>query len=871
MTRLRRPDVAGDFVARPRLTKLLQRGREGALTLVCAPAGYGKTTLVSNFVSALDTPVAWVSLEERDDSLQNFVRGITAAIGRAFPDACPRIDELLGSEAAPAEVAARLADELDELDSDLLLVLDELECVNSRPVHDFLVALLEYPPRPLHMIATTRHDPPWPLATLRARGHLCDVRQDVLAFRDDEARTFIERASGHVLSDALLKRVLERTEGWPAAVRMLALALRGTPDPGELAARLPIGVARVEEYLAAEVLAGQPAALRDRLIRTSLFDRVHADLCDAVCGHTDVAADGSAGLDHVVATNLFVTLDGGGWLRFHPLLREHLMHELRVSVAPDEIKALHDSARDWFDANDHIEEAIEPALLGTHPASAIAVLVRHRLALMNADRWYEISDWVRRIRAAVGADDVMLRLLDAWGSVPLHELPSHLADIERELADSPPAATSVSALQGEVLTLRGMALGERSRHADAVRVATHALDLLPADASGARATAHFVRAVNAQAAGDTPLARRTIDAALREQASRPSAALATVLGAAALLEWHAADLPALLRAVAVAESRCDRTAAGETLDALRAQAGLAHYHRGELAEAEARLRGVATIVYPTAIAGLVRTLEACGRSAEADGVLTHFRAVAAGARDTTIAHWAEATRAELDLRRGDVGAALRWAEDQKDDDLRIKPTARTGGVVVAAILIRAGGATAHARAERVLDRLREEAAGARRLPPLAEVLAVHASLDAARGDEPAALTHLAEALQITRRGGMIRTYLDLTPNIVPLLTHPAIPDELRAHAGRIEAAAGATSTVVTGRVPQALATDLTNREEDVLELLAERLTNKEIAKRLHVAAETVKRHLGNVYEKLHVHGRREAVAKARALGLLPPR
>ncbi len=868
--KLRSPPVAADHVRRPRLSDVLARGIQGPLTLICAPAGYGKTSLACDFVGELSAPVAWVSLDEEDATLSTFARVIVAALRTAIPGVFPEIDAVLAAAPGPAEFAARLADELDELETDVVLVLDEFERATDATVHEFLAALLEYPPRPLHLVVTTRHDPPWPLTTLRVRGLLREIRQADLRFTDAEARAFVERASGLRLGDGALTRLVARTEGWPAAVRMIALVLRGAPRADGLLSRLPRGIARVEEYLADEVLSELPDAVRRHLLRAALVARMHADLCDALAAPDDGGLDGAAFLEYLRRRNLFIVEDDGAWLRIHPLLREHLEHVLSRSTSAQEIAAVHDRARDWLDARGHVREAIAHALRSSRPASAADVLVRHRVALMNADRQPDIDAWVAEIRSETGADGPLLQLLDAWGRLPMAELPAVLDEIDGKLGDLPLPASERSAIRGEVHALRSFARVHANDFEDGAHHARLALELIPREATAARAVVTLTSATSAQAAGDLGAARRVIQEGIAEHARDRGVAAASVYLAATLVEWNEGLFSEAITSAARAKEQCDPGRAANTLVLTRTQAGIAHYRRNELREAETILRRDDIGAFPFSRLTLARTLEALALRDEADEVVRRTVADAAGKRATDLDVQARAVRAELALRRGDVTRALAWAEGVPDDSLRATSTLRPAGVVLAAVLAAAGDEGSLARAAHVLDRLEDEAARARRMPILAEVLAVRAAVAACRKDDAATLSALANALAHTRRGGMIRSYLDLAPSVIPLLSHPEIPGDLRAHARLIDAAGDATARRPTEFSPQVLASDLTNREEDVLELLAERLTNKEIGRRLHIASETVKRHLCNVYEKLHVHGRREAVAKARALGLLPP-
>ena len=870
-TRLRPPVVATDLVPRTRPRDALADGLARPLTLVCAPAGYGKTSLVSAHVGAIDTPVAWLTLEDSDATPRRLARLIAAAVGHAIPDAFADLDSRLQSRSDPRELASWLADELDEVETELVLVLDELERVSDGDAHSLLTALIEYLPQPLHLVVITRHDPPWPLASLRAHGSLREIRQADLAFRPGEVRLFVEGATGLVLDDDAVARIHERTEGWPAAVRMIVLGLGDATAPDELLMRLPRGVAHVEEFLAEAVLARQPEDVRSLLMRTALVERVDADLVDVLRGEDAGGLDGRALLEHLRRHNLFVSEDDGESVRLHALFREFLGHALRQATTEEEIRVLHDRARDGLEAQGDIDEAIDHALRGTRPESAVDVLARHRVALMNAERLEDIASWARHVRAATGSNALVLKLIDASTVLPVSELPAALDDIEEALEGSAFDPDERAAIHGEVHALRALDRGAACAFEEAAEHAEAALRQLPASATQARGAAWFACAVNAQKSGDDDGALAAAATCREEFSGSGGRALAAALAIEPVIRWRQGRLMQMVTGCDSVLAHAALQEAPNTARTLRVLAGLGHYLRNELEDAERCLRGPGRRAFPGSELVLARTLHASGRCAEADDIVASVLRAATVGHAGGDARQVLAARAELALRRGDVASAIEWADSVASEAAAAHPMQRPPGIVQAAVLVAAADDARLARADAVLDRVLDRARRRRLVPVVAEACAVRAAAAAARRDDPATVHALSRALELTQRGGAVRTYLDLAPGVLPYLEHPDLPSALRVHARVVAEAiagnAGRPRTVMR----RVLAEDLTNREEDVLELLADRLTNKEIAQQLHIAPETVKRHLGNVYGKLHVHGRREAVAKARALGLIPPR
>jgi LuxR family maltose regulon positive regulatory protein len=378
-TKLYRPRITADLVPRPRLLEHLEERRGRPLTLVVAPAGFGKTTLVSSWLEACECPSAWLTLDENDNDLGLFLSYLLAAIQSIFPDACHDTQAMLKAATLPPipVIAGTLINELDQLQDPSILVLDDYYLIQNMAIHDLLSEVLRYPPPALHLVLASRGDPLLPLTTLRARSQITEIRAPELRFTKSETAAFLEQQLGTPADDRAVNALMEQLEGWVTGLRLLALSLRHRGTANLTPDHLRGSVTYVTDYLMAEVLDGQPRVIRDCLLRTSILDRFCAPLVEAVsCGKDDrrglgkiqapdgfegsVAAktngqdlDGGAFLEWLETDNLFVTRldDQHEWYRYHPLFRELLRDQLKKSLDAGGVAALHQRASTWYVQN----------------------------------------------------------------------------------------------------------------------------------------------------------------------------------------------------------------------------------------------------------------------------------------------------------------------------------------------------------------------------------------------------------------------------------------------------------------------------------------------------------------------------------------
>ncbi len=344
-TKLYRPSVASDFVYREGLDALLDESSDHPLTLVSAPAGYGKSTVVSHWIETRDGLNAWLTLDGVDNDVGMFLSYIVAAVQTVLPEACTDTRLLLKEEILPPLplLAGCLGNDLDALEESLVLVLDDYHHIDQPGVHELMNHLLKHPPDPLQLVIITRRDPPLLLGALRVHNNLTEVRVRDLMFTRSETKVFLEQATGQTFSGAATDHLQQMTEGWVAGLRLAVLALQHHSDADAYLLGFDCNVGGVRDYLVEEVLARQPPGAADRMCKISILNRFCAPLCEAVgaasAGGDQDQIDGSGFIDWLKDSGLFcVSLDEQDeWCRYHHLFRELLQHRLERRFTPDEI------------------------------------------------------------------------------------------------------------------------------------------------------------------------------------------------------------------------------------------------------------------------------------------------------------------------------------------------------------------------------------------------------------------------------------------------------------------------------------------------------------------------------------------------------
>jgi LuxR family maltose regulon positive regulatory protein len=917
-TKLHRPRVTADLVHRPRLKKLLNDGLDRPLILVAAPAGFGKSTLVSAWLAGNDDrrtmndeartagssgippssfivprfPHAWISLDETDNDLGMFLGYVVAAVQTLFPDALPETQSLLTGMRLPAVgvVARSLLNELDNLGRDFILVLDDYHLIRAQPVHELLGLLLRHAPQALHLVISTRLEPQLPLGVMRARHQVAEIRAQDLRFSTAEIAAFAERAQEAPLAEDALAVLAEKTEGWAAGLRFAILTLRHGGDVDSQLAQLQADNRYVIGYLLSEVLSQLPPAIRSFLLKTAILDQVCGPLGEAVIGPDDPECRPQEFLAWLEQAAMFtVALDARGeWYRYHQLFQELLRDQLARQVRADEIATLHARANAWYARQGALEKALQHALLGNDTSAAVRLLAEQRHALMDSEQWQLHERLLRMFTAETIAEHPDLILMEAWvaslgwsDSARILELLDRAESLLVQMPDRPEPAVR---LRGEIDSLRSVVAYEAaSDPATVLALARRALATTPSAWYVVRAVAWLRLAAAHQMAGRLDQAYAALAEGQLEDVAQNGAVRARVAGSRCFIEWMAGDLHALPQGAA------HMLAVGETYQR-RESLGWAHYFLGcaayqhnDLAAAEAHVRVVEEIRY------LGRPLvhlqsafidasihQARGQSGEAQRKIELAFDFLAETRSERLLPLAQAFQAELAVRQGDAGAARHWATTIGPYlPLTAMPFFYAPQLTLPKVLLAQDTPASREQAAAALDRLHAFVTATHNTRFTIEVLALQALLHDAQGDEQAALARLQQALVLAEPGGFIRLFADLGPRLASLLSRLRQTGVLPGYTGQILQACSESAPAAPHPPATAaslglmeLVEPLTDRELEVLALLAQRLTAKEIAQTLVISPLTVKRHASNIYSKLQVNGRREAIAKAASLGLL---
>lgn len=888
---------------------MLDRSLSGPLTLISAAAGFGKTTLVSEWTDRLSAgnppamPVAWVSLDESDSDLELFLLYFVTAIRTVFPTACAETLVLLQSLRVldPKPLLISLSNELEQLPARMVLVLDDYHAIRGEAVHDFLSELIRHWPQPLHLVVISRSNPPLSLAQLRATGRVTVISTRELRFTPEETAAFFDKVLAVPLSPVAVAALDQHIEGWIAGLRLVSLSLRTATDVETEVISLTGTSAEITDYMVDQVVSQQPPAILTFLMVTSILDRFCAPLCERLIkvvgaaerGITDCDIDAS--IRWLERANLFmVPLDNHReWFRYHHLFRDLLQRRLLAEVGPVQVTELHRTAAAWLAEHGLIDAALHHALAIGDLDLTAALMAGELCAVLNREDRSTMERWLRLLPDDFVNRQPWLLVMRAFALQFSWQLPSaaKLAGRIETLLDEGGAAMAtmgdLAVLHGLIAVLRGQETFTLTCNAArAIEYCELALTLMPEAWRYTRGGAYVYLGLGMRARGHGDAAQRILIDEYESVKSKTDAYALRILFTVCLIAIEDGHLE---QAKQVGDVILKHVAPGQ----LMVVQGWTHYSLGVVTYAwndlDAAARHFQALVdnryavhtqsARNGMVGLARVHLAKGETAAAWHIAELYSQLDLD-RLGQIGDEVRSLRAEIEYWRGEKEKAFRWADSYTaQPPARLMTYLQDPHMAKARILLARGAETDVQAALEILDELYEIATSIFSIRFQIEILALRAVTLERQGRVAAALAALQEAVSLAQHGGFVRVFVDLGPRMQAMLLRLAqqgragqmIRSILAAFPAPQQKSINGAGASETRTANAGLIEPLTTRELEVLALLSLRLSDREIADRLVISTTTVKRHTANLYGKLGVTGRRDAVVKAEALGLLAGR
>jgi len=886
-TKLHRPSLPRDLVERPRLTSLLDCPPQRPLTLVSAPAGYGKSTLISCWVEvakAQECPVAWISLDKHDNDPAVFLNYIVAAIQSLFPDSCSNILRVLQAPdlPSPATLAAVLINDLNHLPRVFSLVLDDYHLLHHVEVLEMMRLVVEHSHPNMNLIIVSRTDPFLPLPRLRLAQQLLELREHDLRFSDGEARVLLQMRGSRKLDEKAVSELNRHVEGWVAGLCLETMSLQLSQEVSLLAKDLH-GETKdfVAEYLFNEVMVKQSPEIQQLLLRSAFVERFCADLCDELV-NSDAGKPAQALIDEIKQSNLFVvSLDAAeGWYRYHHLFQQLLQRRAYHELGKEEIRDLVNRAGGWFAQQGLVKEALNCFLAANNLPAATSLIEENSRNLLNILERRELENWLELLPDDIVWQRPRLLVAKAWllyRHWRLKPLAGILAQLEHSLTQNRTNLTTSEHqfLAGQMNALQSATFFQADEPQKSKVAAEQAMFYLPTTEQGALGTAlgYWGASLQAQGEGETAVSR--LQQAIDDPAPLGPALIQLYL-ALSFIHWTSGNLVAMKqtaeRFIVLSEKLRQATAPACWVS------GIYHYERNQLDAAQQKFEETVALHYSTNFVAacdswlaLARICQERRDFAQAQTHLDAVRAETLRLENRDLLPVIDAVQAYQWLLQGDTDAALRWAlafDPERSPEwtlLTFMPHLFWVRIFVA------HGPAPELRIvqQSLLSKITH--AQEHQFTRFALQLLTHLALVQLKlGDRDQALRSLEKALRLAQPGGFIRSIVDADPAIKPLLEQlygkgfvPHYLEQLTvafSENGRTEAPQSAPV--------QEMATLLTLREKEILQMMQDGLNNTEIAQGLVISVHTVKRHASNIYRKLDVENRRQAVYKAQQTGIL---
>jgi LuxR family maltose regulon positive regulatory protein len=887
-TKLYQPGISKHVIPRTRLLDLLDSGCWRPMTLVSAPVGYGKSTLVSQWLSHIDRkyPSSWLSLDEHDNDLRMFLIYLVAAIQKLFPKALEETSLLLKAIILPPlpVLVRTLVNELEKAPQRFILALDNYHNINEDSIHELLIEFLLHPPKSIHLVLISRTDPPFELLKLQASQRISIVRAQALNFTVSETMAYMQEIIDTPVDEQIARNLTQRTEGWVTGLHLITLSIHDSASLTSISKSM-LGEQQTLDYLAAEALSRQPDDIQAWLLKTSILDHFCADLCQAVCKTNEddptVGLGGEDFIQWLTQSNLFVmSLDSGGkWYRYHHLFQELLLNHLRDAVDSETITSMHMKASHWFAEHNRIEEAIQHARMAGDLKSAAEIIEQNRQTILEIDQWFLLKKWLSLLPEPVKLQRPEILMAQIWiyfYQLNLYPIRSLIERIELILGTD----YSNQVLWGEINFFRGYFAYLQGQDSQAIEYLTKSLDLIPESLHHNRGEAELHYALSLHMAGRKNEALDRLHSWLKSKRYLTGIRRTRLWAGIYFIHLLEGNLPE----VVYPAQQCHMLATQHQLSYAESWANYIQANQLFMQnDLEAMIQETSWLIehrYTMHIRAAIDSMcalalcfQLIGETKKAEETYRLLLEYARETDDPTAILIASSCQAHLSLIQGDPISALGWLHttDLSADAGIMLWWIEVPRLTACRVLIAEGSQKSLRKAITQLISYKDENLEFHNTYQVIVILSLLAQAYHKQDNELQALAALEEALALGEIGGWIQPFMEAGTPIAGLLRRLKKQDtigNIGDYIDQILVTFQISRSSTSGSILPDQISSLTERELQILRLLSTEITTQEIADHLVVSLATVRTHMKKLYKKLDAHSRMEAVQQGRKLKLI---